>query len=82
MEYGYTALVIVVVMFVLGWVNSRKRQQANRPGPPLDPATAPEEVVRLVRQGKKVTAIKAFREHTGASLKQAKDVVDRLDGRT
>lgn len=36
------------------------------------------EVVALVREGKKIQAIKTYREHTGADLKEAKDAVERL----
>ncbi|WP_217210904.1 ribosomal protein L7/L12 [Streptomyces sp. AC550_RSS872] len=36
------------------------------------------EVVSLVRTGKRVQAIKVYREITGAGLKEAKDAVDRL----
>ncbi len=36
----------------------------------------PEEVARLVAQGKKLPAIKAYRQATGASLRGAKRAVD------
>ncbi len=36
------------------------------------------EVVSFARTGKKVQAIKVYREITGAGLKEAKDAVDRL----
>ncbi|NBE50979.1 ribosomal protein L7/L12 [Streptomyces boluensis] len=40
-------------------------------------------VLALVREGKKVQAIKMYREATGVGLKEAKDEIDRLaaDGR-
>jgi DNA-binding beta-propeller fold protein YncE len=37
------------------------------------------EVVALTRDGKKIEAIKRFRELTGVGLKEAKDVVDAID---
>ncbi|NBH08188.1 ribosomal protein L7/L12 [Amycolatopsis sp. SID8362] len=37
-----------------------------------------DEVVALVRQGRKIQAIKVYRERTGADLKDAKDAVERL----
>lgn len=37
-----------------------------------------DEVVALVREGRKIQAIKVYREHTGAGLKDAKDAVERL----
>ena len=40
----------------------------------------PSERVRsLAEQGRKIDAIKAFREETGADLKESKDAVDPLD---
>lgn len=36
------------------------------------------EVTALLRQGKKIEAIKAYRESTGADLKEARDAVERL----
>ncbi|MEU1406628.1 ribosomal protein L7/L12 [Streptomyces sp. NPDC005728] len=37
-----------------------------------------DEVAALVREGKKIHAIKVYREATGADLKEAKEAVDRL----
>lgn len=37
-----------------------------------------DEVTALVREGKKIHAIKVYREATGAGLKEAKEAVDRL----
>ncbi|MCT9111775.1 ribosomal protein L7/L12 [Streptomyces mirabilis] len=37
-----------------------------------------EKVVALARDGRKIQAIKAYREVTGAGLKEAKDAVDRM----
>ncbi len=40
------------------------------------------EVTDLIGRGKRIAAIKAYREATGASLREAKDAVDELaDGR-
>ena len=38
-----------------------------------------EEIASLLRAGKKINAIKAYREVTGSSLAEAKDAVERLD---
>ena len=40
----------------------------------------PEECRRLVAEGKVIEAIKVYRERTGASLKDAKDALDRFSG--
>jgi len=42
----------------------------------------PDDVARLVREGRKIDAIKRYREITGLGLKEAKDAVDAIgDGR-
>ena len=48
------------------------------PGYPAapDPTGLPAEFYALVRQGKKIQAIKMYRELTGVGLKTAKDFVD------
>ena len=40
----------------------------------------PEESRRLVAEGKVIQAIKVYREHTGAGLKEAKDAIDQYRG--
>ncbi|WP_369234476.1 ribosomal protein L7/L12 [Streptomyces sp. R21] len=37
-----------------------------------------DEIDALLRDGKKIQAIKAYREITGAGLKEAKDAVERM----
>ena len=37
------------------------------------------EIMNLMRQGKKIQAIKLYRQETGVGLKQAKDFVDALE---
>ncbi|MEV8554650.1 ribosomal protein L7/L12 [Streptomyces glaucescens] len=44
-----------------------------------DPGT--DAVAALARDGKAIEAIKEYRRVTGAGLKEAKDAVDRLQGR-
>ncbi len=39
---------------------------------------APNRITELIREGKKIEAIKLLRETTGLDLKQAKEEVDRL----
>jgi ribosomal protein L7/L12 len=46
--------------------------EINLPEPELD------DVRALLRAGKKIQAIKAYRELTGADLKEAKDAVERM----
>jgi hypothetical protein len=43
----------------------------------LNPGVNPE-VIELMRSGKKIEAIKLYREQTGVGLKEAKDYVESL----
>ncbi|MEU1528238.1 ribosomal protein L7/L12 [Streptomyces fagopyri] len=38
-----------------------------------------EQVAALARDGRKIQAIKAYREFTGVGLKEAKDAVERME---
>jgi ribosomal protein L7/L12 len=45
------------------------------------PASAlDQQVIDLVRSGRKIEAIKLYREQTGAGLKDAKDAVEQIAG--
>lgn len=48
--------------------------------PGIEPRREPwqDEVLRLVRAGKRIQAVRAYREATGAGLAAAKEAVDRL----
>jgi ribosomal protein L7/L12 len=43
-------------------------------------ASEDPRVLELIQAGKKIDAIKLYRELTGVGLAEAKDAVDRLDG--
>ncbi|MFJ9037200.1 hypothetical protein ACIRF8_11505 [Streptomyces sp. NPDC102406] len=45
-----------------------------------DRELVPAEVTALARAGEEISAIKKYREVTGAGLLEAKEVVDRLKG--
>ena len=49
----------------------------------IDPNTAlsgpSEQIKALIMRGKKIEAIKIYREQTGLGLKQAKDYIDALE---
>jgi ribosomal protein L7/L12 len=62
------------VDFLLRELNLVEKEEATLPdfGPVLT------EVAELVRQNRKIEAIKLYREMTGVGLKEAKEVVDRL----
>ncbi len=47
-------------------------------GPDQPASESEDEVLNLMRSGKKISAIKAYRERTGVGLKEAKDAVEAL----
>jgi large subunit ribosomal protein L7/L12 len=51
---------------------------ANAGAPPPDAGGITAEVLDLVREGRKIQAIKIYRDQTGVGLKEAKDVIDGL----
>ena len=51
-------------------------EQAKAYVPDINPVLA--EVMPLIRQGKKIEAIKHYRERTGASLREAKEIIDKM----
>lgn len=48
----------------------------------IEDPTSPDlrEIDALLREGKKIQAIKVYRDLTGAGLKEAKEAVERLPG--
>ncbi|SDU78736.1 ribosomal protein L7/L12 [Arcanobacterium phocae] len=63
----------------LASIIAKLRSQLDELGvkPQIDLSLTAEEQ-QLVAQGKKIAAIKMYRERTGSSLKDAKDIVDSL----
>ena len=57
-------------------LGGRAGESAGAPGP-QSPAVA--EVLRLLRAGNRIAAIKAYRDQFGGGLKEAKDAVERLE---
>ncbi|MBI3829144.1 MAG: ribosomal protein L7/L12 [Planctomycetes bacterium] len=55
-------------------------QEVVRPGqqPALGGKEAEDEIRRLLREDRKIEAIKVYREATGCGLKEAKDAVERI----
>jgi ribosomal protein L7/L12 len=70
---------VVVVVIPANVFGGRSRQAAS-PWPALVPGTVPEEQIRgLLRQSKKIQAIKLYHEATGVGLKEAKDAVEAME---
>jgi ribosomal protein L7/L12 len=76
-----TTVLLVVVAFVAGYALGRWRSGGARvvwqSGPHDQPAGA--DVEELVRRGRKIEAIRRYREQHGVGLKDAKDAVDRVE---
>jgi hypothetical protein len=53
---------------------------ANDPIAQVELGVAMDQVQSLLMQGKKIQAIKVYRELTGVGLKEAKDAVEQLAG--
>lgn len=51
------------------------------PGTPAGPAGVDPEVVRLLRAGQKIEAIKVYRDATRCGLREAKDAVEAIESK-
>ena len=61
------------------WVPSQQvGAQPAAPRPGVDPQALRWEIEALLRQGRKIQAIKLLREHTEMDLRRAKETVERL----
>jgi hypothetical protein len=87
----FLGIPVGITVFLLVWVTVMLGQTANRVGRlqrMLDLLVkhaginvmdiAVHEAQALVREGKKIEAIKVYRDYTGASLVDAKTVVERM----
>jgi ribosomal protein L7/L12 len=86
---------VLLLLGVLGVVIALQNRQSETdhtsssrvsPQPAVDPTPGTELtlydcVKNHLRQGNRIEAVKAYREATGASLSEANDVVDRIEGR-
>ncbi|MFU8850610.1 50S ribosomal protein L7/L12 [Micromonospora sp. SL1-18] len=74
--------VVLVVLVALRLAAGRPRDLVARPPPgdggPVAAAPPQAQVLRLIRQRRKIEAIKVLRQQTGLPLAEAKRVVDEL----
>lgn len=77
MNLFITVLIIVAALIVLDASNRWKRNRMSTRRPNADDATD-ADVETLVREGRKLTAVKLYREIHKVDLVTAKTVVDRL----
>ena len=76
---------IIALAFAIGLLFGRlynartiKKQSQGRLADVSEPVAYSDDVRGLVRAGRKIEAIKRYREETGVGLKEAKNAVDRL----
>ncbi|OZG71785.1 hypothetical protein BTA51_19335 [Hahella sp. CCB-MM4] len=73
-------IIVVAVILVLVAIKSRGKEGGtinSIPVPPADQATD-EDIRKLAGSGKKIQAIKLYREKYGVGLKEAKEAVEAL----
>jgi hypothetical protein len=77
------SVVFLVVLVLLAWRGRSSRSDLLQPPIVMPVALPPEidsEARELVRGGDKIEAVKLVRSATGLDLKDAKDLVDRMEG--
>ena len=82
------AILLLLVLAAALWLQNRQQERENQPLP-ADRDTPPlgleadedlyQTVEGLLLQGRKIEAIKLYREMTGVGLKEAKDTIDKMD---
>jgi large subunit ribosomal protein L7/L12 len=72
-------LAIAVVVLLLSVRNNVEVVDLPRPPPPPSQVVASGPVADLLREGKKLEAIKLLKEQTGVGLKEAKDAVEAME---
>ena len=74
---------VVIAAFIVGLLIGRvinKNRQSSDPFANLNTLPVESKSVQdLLREGRKIEAIKRFRQENGVGLKEAKDVVDRIE---
>jgi len=81
----WPALGLAALAFIV-WARRLDRSGASTAGPgrsPEGPGAAPLDVLELMQRGRKIDAIKLYREEHGVGLREAKEAVEALaEGRT
>ena len=75
-----TTVVFIAVAFVVGYVLGGRGKGDRAPDPPPPDPAALARVRPILSSEGKIAAIRAYREDTGAGLREAKLAVDTLTG--
>jgi hypothetical protein len=76
--WSNVAFGIACVILVLLWIGRLNSRGSDRPVGPRQPPS--DEVKVLARTpGRKIAAIKLYRDQTGAGLRDAKEVVEEIE---
>lgn len=73
---GTVVGIVIVAVIVMLFLKSSSKGSAGNASMPEN--ITEEDVKNLVRQGKKIQAIKYYRAMTGVGLKEAKDAIDKM----
>jgi DNA-binding GntR family transcriptional regulator len=73
------AVILVTVAVTLWSLTLWLRRKFGQPVRPTLKAEVVQEIADLLRSGQKDAAIQVFREHTGAGLKDAREVIEGME---
>jgi len=79
-EIIVAVILAVLAVLVIGWLRSRSANSNEPQYVEIDRTAAADVSVREpLERGQKIEAIKAYRNLTGAGLKEAKDALDQIE---
>jgi ribosomal protein L7/L12 len=74
------ASALIIVTVILSLISSKRVDRLRSHGIyPQPGAASDEDVLRLLRLGHKIDAIKCYREVHGVGLKEAKEAVEKME---
>jgi ribosomal protein L7/L12 len=83
MNWTAPEILVGILLFIGGYfvgragkTSERLRQQSRQWTP--DPGISDSQIEAAIRAGKKIDAIKLYRQRSGAGLKEAKDAVEAM----
>lgn len=73
------AIALMAVAFTVGLIVARRRSDSKVVWSEAKPAQPTPDVMALIQSGRKIDAIKLYRELHGTGLKEAKDAIESLE---